>query len=84
MGDRYAVGNIRFCEKDCLCLYVCPTGTSDTENSVIDVEKCIRLRRVCRGLPRKGQQPGAEEISAPAGEGRFRRGGTAAVGVFKG
>ena len=39
MGDRYAVRNIRFCEKDCLCLYVCPTGASDTENSVIDVEK---------------------------------------------
>ncbi len=41
MSDRFAVRNIRLCEKDCLCLYVCPTGASDTENSVIDTEKCI-------------------------------------------
>ena len=41
MSDRIAVRNVRKCEKDCLCLYVCPTGASDTENSVIDVEKCV-------------------------------------------
>lgn len=41
MGERYAVRNIGLCGKDCLCLYVCPTGASDTENSVIDAEKCI-------------------------------------------
>ena len=41
MGKRYAVRNIALCGKDCLCLYVCPTGASDTENSVIDVDKCI-------------------------------------------
>ena len=41
MGERYAVRNIGLCSKDCLCLYVCPTGASDTENSVIDIEKCI-------------------------------------------
>jgi len=35
-----AVRNIRLCTKDCLCLYVCPTGATDTENSVIDVMKC--------------------------------------------
>ncbi len=38
---KYAVRNIRLCTKDCLCLYVCPTGATDTENSVIDVLKCI-------------------------------------------
>lgn len=38
---RYAVRNIRLCTKDCLCLYVCPTGATDTENSVIDPDKCI-------------------------------------------
>ena len=38
---RIAVRNLRLCTKDCLCLYVCPTGASDTEDSVIDVEKCI-------------------------------------------
>ncbi|WP_262429046.1 ferritin family protein [Paratissierella segnis] len=41
MGDKYAVRNIRLCTKDCLCLYVCPTGATDTENSIIDVDKCI-------------------------------------------
>ena len=38
---RIAVRNLRLCTKDCLCLYVCPTGASDTENSIIDVNKCI-------------------------------------------
>ncbi|MEG2123498.1 MAG: ferritin family protein [Clostridium sp.] len=37
----YAVRNIRLCTKDCLCLYVCPTGATDTENSIIDTTKCI-------------------------------------------
>ena len=37
---KYAVRNLRLCTKDCLCLYVCPTGATDTENSVIDINKC--------------------------------------------
>ena len=41
MSKKYAVRNIRLCTKDCLCLYVCPTGATDTENSIIDVLKCI-------------------------------------------
>ena len=41
MADKYAVRNLRLCTKDCLCLYVCPTGAIDTENSIIDVNKCI-------------------------------------------
>lgn len=41
MADKYAVRNLRLCTKDCLCLYVCPSGATDTENSVIDVSKCI-------------------------------------------
>ena len=41
MTKKYAVRNIRLCTKDCLCLYVCPTGATDTENSIIDVSKCI-------------------------------------------
>ncbi len=36
-----AVRNLRLCTKDCLCLYVCPVGATDTENSVIDTGKCI-------------------------------------------
>ena len=38
---KYAVRNLRLCTKDCLCLYVCPSGATDTENSVIDITKCI-------------------------------------------
>ncbi len=38
---KLAVRNIRLCTKDCLCLYVCPTGATNTENSIIDPDKCI-------------------------------------------
>jgi len=37
---KIAVRNLRLCTKDCLCLYVCPVGATDTENSIIDTEKC--------------------------------------------
>ncbi len=39
--SKVAVRNLRLCTKDCLCLYVCPTGATDTENSIIDVKRCI-------------------------------------------
>ena len=38
---KAAFRNLRLCTKDCLCLYVCPTGATDTEDSIIDVSKCI-------------------------------------------
>lgn len=38
---KFAFRNIRLCTKDCLCLYVCPTGASNTENSIIDTKTCI-------------------------------------------
>ena len=38
---KLAVRNLRLCTKDCLCLYVCPVGATDTEDSIIDVTKCI-------------------------------------------
>ena len=41
MKTKIAVRNLRLCTKDCLCLYVCPTGATDTENSIIDTTKCI-------------------------------------------
>ncbi len=41
MAKKYAVRNLRLCTKDCLCLYVCPSGATDTENSIIDKTKCI-------------------------------------------
>ncbi len=43
----YAVRNIRLCTKDCLCLYVCPSGATDTETGQIDREKCISGCRLC-------------------------------------
>ena len=42
-----AYRNIRLCDKECMCLYVCPTGATDTENSIIDVSKCIPGCRAC-------------------------------------
>jgi len=42
-----AFRNIRLCDKECMCLYVCPTGATDTENSIIDVNKCIPGCRAC-------------------------------------
>ncbi|MEG1990093.1 MAG: 4Fe-4S binding protein [Clostridia bacterium] len=39
--EKRAVRNIKLCTKDCLCLYVCPTGATDTENGQIDNSKCI-------------------------------------------
>ena len=51
MSGKVAVRNVRLCEKDCLCLYVCPTGASDTENSVIDREKCIGCGACAEACP---------------------------------
>ena len=43
----HAVRNISLCTKDCLCLFVCPTGATDTETGQIDAEKCISGCRLC-------------------------------------
>ena len=51
MSEKIAVRNVRKCEKDCLCLYVCPTGASDTENSVIDADKCIGCGACAEACP---------------------------------
>ena len=53
MAERYAVRNLRLCTKDCLCLYVCPTGATDTENSIIDVAKCIGCGACADACPSK-------------------------------
>ncbi|MPM47488.1 hypothetical protein SDC9_94199 [bioreactor metagenome] len=53
MGGQFAVRNIRLCTKDCLCLYVCPTGATDTENSIIDVAKCIGCGICAKSCPSK-------------------------------
>jgi rubrerythrin/NAD-dependent dihydropyrimidine dehydrogenase PreA subunit len=43
----HAVRNIDLCTKDCLCLYVCPTGATDTETGQIDALKCLDGCRIC-------------------------------------
>ena len=48
---EYAVRNLRLCTKDCLCLYVCPTGATDTENSIIDSTKCIGCGACAKACP---------------------------------
>jgi len=43
----HAVRNLRFCTKDCVCLFVCPTKATDTENGQIDASKCLDGCRLC-------------------------------------
>ncbi len=48
---KFAVRTLRLCTKDCLCLYVCPTGATDTEDSIIDVNKCIGCGMCAEACP---------------------------------
>ena len=43
----HASRNISLCSKDCLCLFVCPTGATDTETGQIDFNKCLDGCRLC-------------------------------------
>lgn len=43
----HAVRNISLCTKDCVCLFVCPSGATDTETGQIDSSKCIDGCRLC-------------------------------------
>lgn len=47
----YAVRNNRLCTKDCLCIHVCPTGATDTEDGQIDRSKCIGCGVCARSCP---------------------------------
>ena len=74
MMEKVAVRNLRLCTKDCLCLYVCPVGATDTENSIIDVNKCTGCG-ACAGACPSGaismvpkeypiQQPKTDEVKS--------------------
>lgn len=41
MGKVYAHRDLKICTKDCLCLFVCPTGATNNETGQIDSKKCI-------------------------------------------
>jgi len=43
----HAARNISLCTKDCLCLFVCPTGATDTETGQIDFDRCLDGCRLC-------------------------------------
>lgn len=47
----HAVRNIKLCTKDCLCLYVCPTGATNTETGQIDASKCIGCGKCAMACP---------------------------------
>ena len=47
----HAYRNLKLCTKDCLCLFVCPVGASDTENGQIDFEKCIGCGACSKSCP---------------------------------
>jgi Rubrerythrin len=51
--EKVAVRNLRLCTKDCLCLYVCPVGATDTEDSIIDVSKCTGCGICAEACPSK-------------------------------
>ncbi len=66
----YAARNLRLCTKDCVCLFVCPTKATDTENGQIDFAKCLDGCRLCVDacpshalylVPRNYSEPAAKD-----------------------
>lgn len=43
----HAARNLALCTKDCICLFVCPTGATNTETGQIDFSKCLDGCRLC-------------------------------------
>ncbi len=48
---EHAYRNLKLCSKDCLCLFVCPTGAADNETGQIDFETCIGCGACARACP---------------------------------
>ena len=51
MGKCHAYRNTKICTKDCLCLFVCPTGASNNETGQIDFSKCIGCGACANACP---------------------------------
>ncbi len=51
MAEYYASRNLRLCSKDCMCLYVCPTGATDTETGQIDFARCTGCGACVKSCP---------------------------------
>lgn len=49
--SSHAYRNINRCTKDCLCLFVCPTGATDNETGQIDFAKCIGCGACAQACP---------------------------------
>ena len=49
--SSHAYRNLKLCTKDCLCLFVCPTGATDNETGQIDFSKCIGCGACAKACP---------------------------------
>ena len=70
MRKQFAVRNIRLCSKDCLCLYVCPVGATDTENGQIDWNKCTGCGKCAAACPSGAISMMPEELPAQQVKGK--------------
>ncbi len=61
----FAVRNNRMCTKDCLCIHVCPTGATDTEDGQIDRTKCIGCGVCARSCPASAISMASEKDRIP-------------------
>jgi rubrerythrin len=52
-SERHAYRDLKICTKDCLCLFVCPTGATDNETGQIDFDKCIGCGACAATCPSK-------------------------------
>ncbi len=81
----HAVRNIRLCTKDCVCLFVCPTGATDTETGQIDASRCLDGCRLCvDACPSHANLPVAQELCTTTEEEREDRSGLKRAGKKQG